>query len=290
MATKITAAMVKELREKTGAGMMDCKKALTATDGDAAAAVDWLREKGIAKAAKKSGRVAAEGAVGAYVTPDGKTGAVVEINCETDFAAGNEQFKSLLAKVAQHIAETKPADLDALNNSELDGQKVSDIITNATATIGEKISLRRFACYESAGRLASYIHMGGKIGVLVNLTGGDEQLGKDVAMQIAAAAPIAIDETGVPADVIDHEKDVARKTALEEGKPEKIVDRIVEGRIKKFLKEVCLIDQIFVKDSDKTIKDILGGVEVKEFTRFMLGEGIEKKQENFAAEVAAQMK
>ena len=290
MATKITAAMVKELREKTGAGMMDCKKALTATDGDAAAAVDWLREKGIAKAAKKSGRVAAEGAVGAYVTPDGKTGAVVEINCETDFAAGNEQFKSLLAKVAQHITETKPADLDALNNSELDGQKVSDIITNATATIGEKISLRRFACYESAGRLASYIHMGGKIGVLVNLTGGDEQLGKDVAMQIAAAAPIAIDETGVPADVIDHEKDVARKTALEEGKPEKIVDRIVEGRIKKFLKEVCLIDQIFVKDSDKTIKDILGGVEVKEFTRFMLGEGIEKKEENFAAEVAAQIK
>jgi elongation factor Ts len=290
MATKITAAMVKELREKTGAGMMDCKKALTATDGDAAAAVDWLREKGIAKAAKKSGRVAAEGAVGAYVTPDGKTGAVVEINCETDFAAGNEQFKSLLAKVAQHIAETKPADLDALNNSELDGQKVSDIITNATATIGEKISLRRFACYESAGRLASYIHMGGKIGVLVNLTGGDEQLGKDVAMQIAAAAPIAIDETGVPADVIDHEKDVARKTALEEGKPEKIVDRIVEGRIKKFLKEVCLIDQIFVKDSDKTIKDILGGVEVKEFTRFMLGEGIEKKEENFAEEVAAQLK
>ncbi|MDD6119894.1 MAG: translation elongation factor Ts [Selenomonadaceae bacterium] len=290
MATKITAAMVKELREKTGAGMMDCKKALTATDGDAAAAVDWLREKGIAKAAKKSGRVAAEGAVGAYVTPDGKTGAVVEINCETDFAAGNEQFKSLLAKVAQHIAETKPADLDALNNSELDGQKVSDLITNATATIGEKISLRRFACYESAGRLASYIHMGGKIGVLVNLTGGDEQLGKDVAMQIAAAAPIAIDETGVPADVIAHEQDVARKTALEEGKPEKIVDRIVEGRIKKFLKEVCLIDQIFVKDSDKTIKDILGGVEVKEFTRFMLGEGIEKKEENFAAEVAAQIK
>jgi elongation factor Ts len=290
MATKITAAMVKELREKTGAGMMDCKKALTETDGDAAAAVDWLREKGIAKAAKKSGRVAAEGAVGAYVTPDGQTGAVVEINCETDFAAGNDQFKSLLAKVAQHIAETKPADLDALNNSTIDGEKVSDIITNATATIGEKISLRRFAVYESAGRLASYIHMGGKIGVLVNLTGGDEQLGKDVAMQIAAAAPIAIDETGVPAEVIEHEKDVARKTALEEGKPEKIVERIVEGRIKKFYKEVCLNEQIFVKDNDKTIKDILGGVEVKEFTRFMLGEGIEKKEENFAAEVAAQIK
>ena len=290
MATKITAAMVKDLREKTGAGMMDCKKALTATDGDAAAAVDWLREKGIAKAAKKEGRVAAEGAVGAYITPDGKTGAVVEINCETDFAAGNEQFKSLLAKVAQHIAETKPTDLDALNESELDGQKVSDLITNATATIGEKMSLRRFACYESAGRLASYIHMGGKIGVLVNLTGGDEQLGKDVAMQIAAAAPIAIDDSGVPQDIIDHESEVARKQALEEGKPEKIVDRIVEGRIKKYLKEVCLIDQIFVKDSEKTMKDVLGDVKVTEFTRFMLGEGIEKKQENFAAEVAAQMK
>ena len=290
MATKITAAMVKDLREKTGAGMMDCKKALTATDGDAAAAVDWLREKGIAKAAKKEGRVAAEGAVGAYITPDGKTGAVVEINCETDFAAGNEQFKSLLAKVAQHIAETKPADLDALNESELDGQKVSDLITNATATIGEKISLRRFACYESAGRLASYIHMGGKIGVLVNLTGGDEQLGKDVAMQIAAAAPIAIDDSGVPQDIIDHESEVARKQALEEGKPEKIVDRIVEGRIKKYLKEVCLIDQIFVKDSEKTMKDVLGDVKVTEFTRFMLGEGIEKKEENFAAEVAAQIK
>ena len=290
MATKITAAMVKDLREKTGAGMMDCKKALTATDGDAAAAVDWLREKGIAKAAKKEGRVAAEGAVGAYITPDGKTGAVVEINCETDFAAGNEQFKSLLAKVAQHIAETKPTDLDALNESELDGQKVSDLITNATATIGEKISLRRVACYESAGRLASYIHMGGKIGVLVNLTGGDEQLGKDVAMQIAAAAPIAIDDSGVPQDIIDHESEVARKQALEEGKPEKIVDRIVEGRIKKYLKEVCLIDQIFVKDSEKTMKDVLGDVKVTEFTRFMLGEGIEKKQENFAAEVAAQMK
>ena len=290
MATKITAAMVKDLREKTGAGMMDCKKALTATDGDAAAAVDWLREKGIAKAAKKEGRVAAEGAVGAYITPDGKTGAVVEINCETDFAAGNEQFKRLLAKVAQHIAETKPTDLDALNESELDGQKVSDLITNATATIGEKISLRRFACYESAGRLASYIHMGGKIGVLVNLTGGDEQLGKDVAMQIAAAAPIAIDDSGVPQDIIDHESEVARKQALEEGKPEKIVDRIVEGRIKKYLKEVCLIDQIFVKDSEKTMKDVLGDVKVTEFTRFMLGEGIEKKQENFAAEVAAQMK
>lgn len=286
----ITAAMVKELREKTGAGMMDCKKALTATDGDAAKAVDWLREKGIAKAEKKAGRVAAEGAVGAFVAADGKTGCVVEINCETDFAAGNDQFKELLAKVAEHIVATKPADLDALNDSEIEGKKVSTLITEATATIGEKISLRRFACYETEGRLASYIHMGGKIGVLVNLTGGDDQLGKDIAMQIAAAAPMAVDRAGVDASALEHEKEVLRKQAEEEGKPANIIERMVEGRINKFYKEVCLNEQIFVKDSEKTIKDVLGDVKVTEFTRFQLGEGIEKKQDDFAAEVAAQLK
>ena len=286
----ITAAMVKELREKTGAGMMDCKKALTATDGDAAKAVDWLREKGIAKAEKKAGRVAAEGAVGAFVAADGKTGCVVEINCETDFAAGNDQFKELLAKVAEHIVATKPADMDALNDSEIEGKKVSTLITEATATIGEKISLRRFACYETEGRLASYIHMGGKIGVLVNMTGGDEQLGKDIAMQIAAAAPMAVDRDGVDASALEHEKEVLRKQAEEEGKPANISERMVEGRINKFYKEVCLNEQIFVKDSEKTIKDVLGDVKVTEFTRFQLGEGIEKKQDDFAAEVAAQLK
>ncbi|MBE6084599.1 MAG: elongation factor Ts [Selenomonas ruminantium] len=286
----ITAAMVKELREKTGAGMMDCKKALTATDGDAAKAIDWLREKGIAKAEKKAGRVAAEGAVGAFVAADGKTGCVVEINCETDFAAGNDQFKELLAKVAEHIVATKPADMDALNDSEIEGKKVSTLITEATATIGEKISLRRFACYETEGRLASYIHMGGKIGVLVNMTGGDEQLGKDIAMQIAAAAPMAVDRDGVDASALEHEKEVLRKQAEEEGKPANIIERMVEGRINKFYKEVCLNEQIFVKDSEKTIKDVLGDVKVTEFTRFQLGEGIEKKQDDFAAEVAAQLK
>lgn len=286
----ITAAMVKELREKTGAGMMDCKKALTATDGDAAKAIDWLREKGIAKAEKKAGRVAAEGAVGAFVAADGKTGCVVEINCETDFAAGNDQFKELLAKVAEHIVATKPADMDALNDSEIEGKKVSTLITEATATIGEKISLRRFACYETEGRLASYIHMGGKIGVLVNMTGGDEQLGKDIAMQIAAAAPMAVDRDGVDASALEHEKEVLRKQAEEEGKPANIIERMVEGRINKFYKEVCLNEQIFVKDSEKTIKDVLGDVKVTGFTRFQLGEGIEKKQDDFAAEVAAQLK
>ncbi|SFT71737.1 elongation factor Ts [Selenomonas sp. GACV-9] len=286
----ITAALVKELREKTGAGMMDCKKALTAVDGDMDKAIDFLREKGIAKAEKKAGRVAAEGAVAAYVSEDAKVGAVVEINCETDFAAGNDQFKALTAKISKHIVETKPADLDALNNSEIDGKKVSDLITEATATIGEKISLRRFACYETEGRVASYIHMGGKIGVLVELTAGDETLGKDIAMQIAAAAPQAIDRAGVDAASLEHEKEVLRKQAEEEGKPANIIDRMVEGRINKFYKEVCLNEQIFVKDSEKTIKDVLGDAKVTAFTRFQLGEGIEKKEENFAAEVAAQMK
>ena len=287
---QITAAMVKELRETTGAGMMDCKKALSATDGDKAKAIDWLREKGISKAEKKADRVAAEGAVAAYVSDDAKVGVLVEINCETDFAAGNEQFRALEKKIAEHIANAAPADLDALNASELDGKTVATLITEATATIGEKISLRRFVRYESAGRIASYIHMGGKIGVLLDLTGGDAALGKDVAMQIAAANPAAIDRSGVDASAIEHEKEVLRKQALEEGKPEKIVDKMVEGRIHKFYKEVCLTEQIFVKDSEKTVADVLGDVKVTAFTRYQLGEGIEKKQENFAAEVAAQMK
>ncbi len=286
----ISAAMVKDLREKTGAGMMDCKKALTATDGDMQKAIDYLREKGIAKAEKKAGRIAAEGAVAAYVSDDAKTGVLVEINCETDFAAGNEQFRSLEKKIAEHIAKAAPADMDALNESVLDGKKVSDLVTEATATIGEKISLRRFVRYTTDGVLASYIHMGGKIGVLVELSGGSAELGKDVAMQVAAAAPVAVDRSGVAAEDLEHEKEVLRKQALEEGKPEKIVERMVEGRINKYYKEVCLNEQIFVKDTEKTVKDILGDVKVLQFTRYQLGEGIEKKQEDFAAEVAAQMK
>ena len=286
----ITAQMVKELREKTGAGMMDCKKALAATEGDAAKAVDWLREKGISKAAKKAGRIAAEGAVAAYISADGKVGTLVEINCETDFAANNEEFRKLEAKIAEHIAKNNPADLDALNSSKLDGKKVSDLITEATATIGEKISLRRFVRYETDGVLTSYIHMGGKIGVIVDMSGGDAALGKDVAMQIAAANPSAVDRSGVDAKDIEHEREVLRKQALEEGKPEKIVEKMVDGRINKFYKEVCLLEQVFVKDPEKTIKDVLGGVEVHRFARYQLGEGIEKKQEDFAAEVAAQIK
>ncbi|MDY3296354.1 translation elongation factor Ts [Selenomonas sp.] len=291
----IKASQVKELREKTGAGMMDCKKALTATDGDMQAAIDWLREKGISKAAKKASRIAAEGAVASYVTDDGKVGVLVEVNCETDFAAGNEQFRALEAKIAKHIADTNPADLAALNASEIDGKTVEALVTEATATIGEKISLRRFTRFETAGKLASYIHMGGKIGVLVNLTGGSDELGKDVAMQVAAANPIAIDESGVPAETVAHEREVALKQAEEENeksakkKPANILERIVDGRIKKYYKEVCLEQQLFVKDPNKTVTDILGGEKVTEFVRYQLGEGIEKKQEDFAAEVKAQM-
>jgi len=288
----ITAAMVKELREKTGAGMMDCKKALTENDGNMGKAADWLREKGISKAAKKAGRIAAEGAVYAYVSADEKVGVLLEINCETDFAAKNEQFVALEKEIAEHIAKTNPKDMEALENSELNGKKVSDIITEATATIGEKISLRRFERYETSDIVASYIHMGGKIGVIVELAGGDAALGKDVAMQVAASSPMAVDRNGVDASALEHEKEVLRKQALEEGKPENIVDKMVMGRINKFYKEVCLVEQIFVKDLEgtKTIKDILKGATVKRFTRYQLGEGIEKKQEDFAAEVAAQMK
>ena len=286
----ITAAMVKDLRERTGAGMMDCKKALTETDGNMDKAIDYLREKGIAKAEKKAGRVAAEGAVTSYISADGRVGVLVEVNCETDFAASNEQFRELSNKIAKHIADTNPADNDALNASLLNGKEVATLVNEATATIGEKIAIRRFVRYEGAAVTTAYIHMGGKIGVLVAMNGGDDALGKDIAMQIAAANPTAIDRSGVKAEDLEHEKEVLRNQALEEGKPANIVDKMVEGRINKYYKEVCLVEQIFVKDSEKTVKDVLSGVEVEAFTRFQLGEGIEKKETDFAAEVASQIK
>ncbi len=193
-------------------------------------------------------------------------------------------------QIAETIAEKDPKDLDALNEIKVGGKKISDLVTEATATIGEKISIRRFTRYTTEGRIASYIHLGGKIGVLVDLTGGTVDLGKDVAMQIAASNPLAVDRDGVPSEELEHEKEVLRKQALEEGKPEKIIERMVEGRIKKFYQEVCLVEQVFVKDPDKTVKDILGKTKVNRFVRYQLGEGIEKKQEDFAAEVAAQIK
>ena len=288
---QITAALVKELREITGAGMMDCKKALVECDGDKDKAIDYLREKGIAKAAKKAGRIASEGVVAAAYCDKCNTAAIVEINSETDFVAKNENFLALVKKIAQHIVATKPADMDALNASEMDGKTVADVMTEAVASIGEKLYLRRFEVYSSEdGKLATYIHMGGKIGVIVELSGGDEALGKDVAMQIAAAKPQCIDRASVDQEALAHEREVLKKQALEEGKPEKIVEKMVDGRINKYYKEVCLVEQEFVKDGDKTIKDILGGVEVRRFARFEMGEGLEKKNEDFAAEVAAQIK
>ena len=286
---QITAALVKELREITGAGMMDCKKALVECEGDKDKAIDYLREKGIAKAAKKAGRIASEGVVAA--SSDGKTACIVEINSETDFVAKNENFLALVKKIAEHIVACKPADMDDLNASQLDGKTVAEVMTEAVASIGEKLSLRRFEVYTTEdGQLATYIHMGGKIGVIVELSGGDATLGKDVAMQIAAAKPQCIGREDVDQEALAHEREVLRKQALEEGKPEKIVEKMVDGRINKYYKEVCLVEQEFVKDSDKTIKDILAGVEVRRFARFEMGEGLEKKNEDFAAEVAAQMK
>ena len=290
---QITAAIVKELRERTGAGMMDCKKALVATEGDMEKAIDFLREKGLSQAAKKAGRVAAEGAVVAYVTEDGKTGAIVEVNCETDFVGKNENFQALAKSVAELIVKTNPADVDALLASEMDGKTVKDVVTEAIAKIGENISVRRFVRYESAeGKVYSYIHGGGKIGVLVDMKGGDAELGKDIAMQVAAANPQFLNRNEVPDSELEHEKDILTEQARNEGKPENIIAKMVMGRINKYYKEVCLVDQEFIRDGDLTISKLLKSknADVARFARFQLGEGIEKKQENFADEVAAFIK
>lgn len=287
---EITAAMVKELRETTGAGMMDCKKALMETDGDKQKAIDYLREKGIAKAAKKADRVAAEGAVGTFVDEAAKVGVLVEVNCETDFVAKTDRFHALVDKVAAHIAAENPADMEALNASTLEGKAVAEFIQEAIAAIGEKIEIRRFTRYETAGRLASYIHMKGKIGVLVDLSGGTAELGKDIAMQVAASSPACIDRSQVDPAALEHEREVLRKQTLEEGKPENIVDKIVEGRIGVYYKEVCLVEQPFIKEPKMAVAKVLGDVKPLRFVRYQLGEGIEKKQEDFAAEVMAQVK
>lgn len=288
---QITAALVKELREITGAGMMDCKKALVECEGDKDKAIDYLREKGISKAAKKAGRIASEGVVAAAYCEKCNTACLVEVNSETDFVAKNDNFKALVKKIAQHIIATKPADLDALNASELDGKTVAEVMTEAVASIGEKLSLRRFVVYTSENKLATYIHMGGKIGVVVELTGGSDELAQDVALQITAQKPSCIDRASVDPEALAHEREVLRNQALEEGKPEAIVDKMVDGRINKYYKEICLIEQEFFKSSEhETIQDILGDVKVLRFTRFEMGEGLEKKNEDFAAEVAAQIK
>ena len=288
----ITASMVKDLRTQTGAGMMDCKKALVEAEGDIARAVDILREKGLSQAAKKASRVAAEGAVGSAVSEDGKTGTILEVNCETDFVGTNEDFRNLAASIADQILAVNPADVEALLDSEIDGKKVRDLVTEAVAKIGENISVRRFVRYESAeGKVYSYIHGGGKIGVLVEMIGADDELGKDIAMQVAAANPSYLDRTQVSQAEIDHEKEVLAVEARNEGKPENIIEKMVIGRINKYYKEVCLVDQEFIKDGDLTISKLVKSknASVVRFARYQLGEGIEKKQDDLAAEVAKQL-
>lgn len=288
----ITASMVKDLRTQTGAGMMDCKKALVEAEGDIAKAVDILREKGLSQAAKKASRVAAEGAVGSAVSEDGKTGTILEVNCETDFVGTNEDFRNLAASIADQILAVNPADVEALLDSEIDGKKVRDLVTEAVAKIGENISVRRFVRYESAeGKVYSYIHGGGKIGVLVEMIGADDELGKDIAMQVAAANPSYLDRTQVSQAEIDHEKEVLAVEARNEGKPENIIEKMVIGRINKYYKEVCLVDQEFIKDGNLTISKLLKSknASVVRFARYQLGEGIEKKQDDLAAEVAKQL-
>ncbi|ADU30726.1 translation elongation factor Ts [Evansella cellulosilytica] len=291
----ITAAMVKELREKTGAGMMDCKKALTETDGDMEKAIDFLREKGIASAAKKADRVAAEGL--AHIKVEGNTAVIVEINAETDFVAKNENFISLVDTVASHLLNNKPSDVEAALAQDFDGDAdtLNNYINNQIAKIGEKISLRRFAVVERSDNEAfgAYHHMGGRIAVLTLLDGTqDADLAKDISMHIAAINPKYISRDQVSQEEVEHEREVLKQQALNEGKPEKIVEKMVEGRLGKYFEDVCLNDQAFVKDSDQKVGKFLSskGASVKEFYRFEVGEGIEKREENFAEEVMSQVK
>ena len=291
MAT-ISAKLVKELREKTGAGMMDCKKALQATDGDLDAAVDYLREKGISKAAKKADRIAAEGLV--HVASKDNDAVIVEINSETDFVALNEDFQKLVQDIANHILEVKPEDIDALNKSEIDGQTVQDKITEAVSKNGEKLTLRRFVLAEKTdnGAFGEYLHMGGRIGVLSIVEGTtDTEVAKGVAMHAAALNPKYVSKDQVSEDELNHEREILKQQALNEGKPEKIVDKMVEGRMRKYLEEICIVNQPFVKDSEVTVEKYLQQHDSKlvDFVRFEVGEGLEKREENFADEVMGQV-
>lgn len=284
----ITAAQVKELREKSGAGMMDAKKALTETDGDMDAAMDWLRTKGLATAAKKSGRTAAEGLVAVAVS--GNTGIAVEVNAETDFVGKNAEFQGMVSKIA--AAALNVADVDALKETEIDGTTVSTMITDAIAKIGENMGVRRMAKI-SGDTVVTYVHNAaadglGKIGVLVAITGGDEAFGKQVAMHVAAANPAALNEAELDAAVVEKERQIQIEIARESGKPEQVIEKMIEGRMKKFLSEVTLLGQNFVVNPDLTVEQAAkeAGATITGFVRMEVGEGIEKAEEDFAAEVA----
>ena len=292
-----TAKDVMALRDKSGAGMLDCKKALTDADGDMEKAVELLRERGIAKAIKKEGRIAAEGVVGAYVCEKSGVGVLVEINCESDFVSRGEKFHGIVDAVSKVIAENKPADVDALNACALEGATVKDYITNAPAVIGEKISIRRFEIYETKGKLETYIHMGGKVGVMVDAVdfkAGAEETLHDVALQIAASKPGYVKESEVPADVIAKEKEIMlvqmQNDPKNAKKPKEILEKIIDGKMGKFYSENCLLDQPFVKDDSQKVSQVIGNkFTVVRFARFEMGEGIAKKSENLQDEVAAQI-
>lgn len=302
----ITAKMVKELREITGAGMMDCKKALTETNGDTEKALEALRERGLAAAAKKSGRIAAEGIVETYITEDKKSASIVEVNCETDFVSANEEFKSLVTNIAKQAATTKAENIDAFIDEKYIGNQegtIKDAVTALVAKLGENMAARRFKQLSvQNGIIESYIHGDGRIGVLVKLECEKEseiltEVAKDVAMQIAAVNPLFLDRTFADQETLNKEREIYRVQALNEGKPEKIVDKMVDGRIQKYYKENCLIEQVWVRNSDYTIekylkeksKEIGAEIKVTDFIRFEKGEGMEKKEEDFAEEVKKQM-
>ena len=287
---EITAGMVKELREKTDAPMMECKKALTEAGGDLAKAEEILRVKLGNKASKAASRVTAEGIVGVYLSADGKSGAMAELNCETDFVAKNDDFQAFAKAVAALVAQSGPADVAALSALPLEGVTVEERRTALVGKIGENIAIRRFVRYQPKGKVVSYVHGGSRIGVLVDVEGGDEALGKDLAMQIAASKPVSLDRTGVSDELIEKERSIATQKAAESGKPAEIIAKMVEGTVQKFLKEVTLLGQPFVKDDKQTVEQLLKarGAKVHAFTLFVVGEGIEKKQSDFAAEVAAQ--
>lgn len=293
----ITASQVKELREKTGAGMMDCKKALTECDGDMAKAVDWLREKGISKAAKKEGRIAAEGLT--RVATKGNTGILFEVNSETDFVAKNEQFLHLLDVIQNAILDTKAADVDAVLTTSTPEGTIADLITNATATIGEKITFRRVSVVEKADDefFGSYMHMGGKISALAVLKGEtNETVAKNIAMQVASMAPTYVSQSDIPGDVVEHERELQLQMMKADpkmaGKPEKVLQGILKGKVDKHFKDQCLLDQEFFLDPKTKVANFLkdNKVELVSFVRYQTGEGIEKREENFAEEVMSQIK
>jgi len=294
MAT-ISASAVKDLREKTGVGMMEAKKALEESAGDFEKAVDILRKKGLSAAAKKASRVASEGMIASAIQNNGKTGVLIEVNSETDFVSKNEDFQKFAKGLAQLVASQKPADATALSQLALDGENVEAKRNGLVQKIGENIAVRRFVTFETSGQIAIYLH-GNRIGVMVDYTGGDEQLGKDLAMHIAAANPQFLSKETVPADALQRERAVYEAQAKESGKPAAIIGKMVDGKLEKFYAENCLVEQVYIKDPDGKlkIKDLLKkvgtGVSLNRFARLQLGEGIEKKKENFAEEVAAQLK